>query len=433
MRRLAAGLLLLVTACASEQAGWRLQHLGRVADGQLLLVRREDFPDGDPSHGAPTTVGSAALQDAVVADAGVAAFVRARGLPDAVVVARDALALQLAYLGDGQVYTLSDGAAGIVSPRASAVSAVRELRAEERILLDPRQRAAAQREELRARVADAARVATVCRALLRPLPAAGPAGAYYGLLLVAATPAATALYGGHDSAYDEIVAWVDADGPARDALRVGDRILEVNDLPPHAADDAWQGPQRFIIQRGRDTRRVTVAPEPLPRRIACVALPADEPNATAVEGSVGVTQGLLARLPDDDALAVAMAHELAHITLGHVTPRVTAGSVLKGVVGLGVLLPADIALPGAGELLGGLMQGVENRFNRDQERDADRLGLHYARAAGYDPAAALALLDTLEAAVPSDAGADLLDIHPPYPERRALLEQELHRLQPPAR
>jgi predicted Zn-dependent protease len=126
-------------------------------------------------------------------------------------------------------------------------------------------------------------------------------------------------------------------------------------------------------------------------------------------------------------LAVALGHELAHITLGHVERRVTPGSVLKGIVGVGVLLPAEIAVPGAGQLLGAGIQGVENRFNRDQEHDADRLGLHHARAAGYDPAAALRLIDTLEAKAPVGAVDQFLDVHPPYPEHRALIEAELGR------
>lgn len=115
----------------------------------------------------------------------------------------------------------------------------------------------------------------------------------------------------------------------------------------------------------------------------------------------------------------------ARSILGHVEDKVTAGSVLKGIVGVGVLLPANIILPGSGQLLGAGLQGVENRFNRDQERDADRLGLQYAKAAGHDPAAALVLLDALQEKAPDSGIARFLDIHPPYPERRTRIEAEL--------
>ena len=103
----------------------------------------------------------------------------------------------------------------------------------------------------------------------------------------------------------------------------------------------------------------------------------------------------------------------------------TAGTVLKGIVGFGILLPVGMVVPGSSEVLGGLMQGVENRFNRDQERDADRLGVHYARAAGYDPSAALVLLDALQQKVPVGSVDQFLDVHPPYPERRELLAAEI--------
>jgi Zn-dependent protease with chaperone function len=426
-------LVALVTGCASEQAGWRLQRLGSHTDGEWLPVAGADFPGGDPVKGSPTTLGSAALRDAVVADDGVAAFVREHGLPDAIAIdGPSALRLDLAYLEIRKVYTLEHSPAEAVSPRAmhpSEVSAVRDLRDDELAAIDPELLDAAERDALRAAVANAARITTIGRALLASAPAADEPGAYYGVLLMDATKTAAKLYGGTSSNWDLIVAWVDPTGPSRDSLRAGDRLLEINDLPPHQAPANWQGPQRLIVQRGRDTFRTEISPEALPRYVEIVLLPTDVPNAAAVDGAIGVTSGLLAMFPDhDDPIAVAMGHELAHVTLRHVEPTVTIGGVLKGVVSVGVLLPAEIALPGSGRMLGGLMQGVENRFNRDQERDADRLGLHYARAAGYDPQAALVLIDTLEAKAPVDGATQFFDIHAPYPERRALIVEELGRL-----
>ena len=82
-------------------------------------------------------------------------------------------------------------------------------------------------------------------------------------------------------------------------------------------------------------------------------------------------------------------------------------------------------LPGSGQLIGALVQGVSNRFNRDQERDADRLGVRYAAAAGYDPHGMLTVLDQLQKEAPVGAMAQFFSSHPPYPERREIVSQEI--------
>src|SRR5262249_18127616 len=217
-------------------------------------------------------------------------------------------------------------------------------------------------------------------------------------------------------------------GPAGAVLRAGDVITAIDGTPAAVADSTatpWSGPKTLTVERDGQIRTVSLRPDAWPRRVVFVALFDPTPNAGAVDGGIAVTTGLLDLVPSDDALAWIIGHELAHITLGHTEHKVTAGSVLKGVVGVGILLPAQIVVPGSGQLLGGLMQGVENRFNRDQERDADRLGVHYTRAAGYDPSAALAVLDTLQEKVPVGSFNQFLDVHPPYPERREVVASEI--------
>jgi predicted Zn-dependent protease len=71
------------------------------------------------------------------------------------------------------------------------------------------------------------------------------------------------------------------------------------------------------------------------------------------------------------------------------------------------------------------VQGVENHFSRDQERDADRLGVRYAQAAGYDPRAAIAFMELMAEKAPVGSVAQFLDVHPPYPERTELLRAEV--------
>jgi len=118
-----------------------------------------------------------------------------------------------------------------------------------------------------------------------------------------------------------------------------------------------------------------------------VVMAADDPNAFAVGRVLGVTTALLRLAERDDELAAIVGHELAHVTLGHADGGRTPVGILKEVATLGVLLPVELVVPGAGQVLGDALRGVGNRFNRAQERAADRVGVGYAAAAGYDPAA----------------------------------------------
>ena len=415
--------------CSALATRNQLQHLSQYSQGQLMPVHAADFPGGDPRQGARgSTTGSQLLAAAAQISEPVGDFVASHGLPDAVAVdPPPATTISLAYLAERRLYsfTLEDGVTTSWSRHDEPLTDAQIAQA------DPELRAAAMAKALGEMVDAYARVQRIGRALLLVVPAQGPPGASYGFLLLNATPATVKLWGGEPSNEEKIVAWVDPTGPQRDRLRIGDRVTAVNGKEPlvgEASGGRWEGARVASIRRGGESLEVAIEPETLPRAATFLVIPAEQPNAAAVEGQVGVTTGFLALFPDDDVLAVAIGHELAHITLGHVERKVTPGSVLKGIVGVGVLLPADIVLPGTGQLLGSAIQGVENRFNRDQERDADRVGLQYAKTAGYDPAAALVLIDTLQEKVPVGGVDQFLDIHPPYPERRTLIAAELERL-----
>lgn len=426
---LVIAMALAVGGCSTLASHDLLERASQQTGGQWLPIRRADFPSGDPREGTRGVAGSQVLAAAVRTNDLVAGLVAQHGIPDAIAVDPPfARAIYLAYLADSRAYAVAYE--GFFFP--TWVVRDQPLTDEQVAVIDPERRAIAQAEALRGLVAAHARVQTIGRALLATVPKAGEPGLRYGFLLLNATPTTVKLWGGEPSDQEKVVAWVDPAGPQRDRLQVGDRITAVNGVSPlvgEASGARWEGAKKVSIRRAGQDREVAVEPEALPRAVTFVVIPAEAPNAAAVEGQVGVTTGFLELFPDDDVLAVAIGHELAHVTLGHVERKVTPGSVLKGIVGVGVLLPADIVLPGSGTLIGGAIQGVENRFNRDQERDADRLGLHYAKTAGYDPAAALVLIDTLEEKVPVGSVDQFLDIHPPYPERRTLIVEELTRIQ----
>jgi predicted Zn-dependent protease len=110
------------------------------------------------------------------------------------------------------------------------------------------------------------------------------------------------------------------------------------------------------------------------------------PNAWAIPGYVVMTRGLVAALDSEAEFAFVMGHEMGHVSARHSAQQMTYGMLQQ--VGLGV---AGIAL--SGENYADLILGVGSigssllllKYSRDDELEADRLGILYMTKNGYDP------------------------------------------------
>ena len=120
-------------------------------------------------------------------------------------------------------------------------------------------------------------------------------------------------------------------------------------------------------------------------------------NAFAVPGGyVYLTRQLMGIMNDESELAFVVGHETGHIAANHAQARKSAAnsSAIWGV--LGQILGAVVG----GDAFGGLIsQGAQQfsksrllSFTREQEYQADQLGIRYITAAGYDPSGSATLL-----------------------------------------
>ncbi|MBI5017803.1 MAG: M48 family metalloprotease [Deltaproteobacteria bacterium] len=114
-----------------------------------------------------------------------------------------------------------------------------------------------------------------------------------------------------------------------------------------------------------------------------------EINAYALPGGkISITRGLLARMRNEAELAAVLGHETGHVTARHQAAGYTR-QVLTGLlttVGVAALETANVR--GADVLAqGGLLAAnlVLTKYSRDQERQADDLGMDYMTRAGYNP------------------------------------------------
>ncbi|MDY0312007.1 MAG: M48 family metalloprotease [Desulfobacterales bacterium] len=155
---------------------------------------------------------------------------------------------------------------------------------------------------------------------------------------------------------------------------------------------------RYLQQTGQRLAAHTHRPR-MPYRFNCV-------NATYVNayafpgGSIAATRGILLTLENEAELASLLGHELGHVNARHTAQQMTQGTLIQTLVGglaavagtqgqLAGQLAGQLGMLGAGALLAG--------YSRDNEREADDLGLQYMTAAGYGADGFVSLMDKLRA------------------------------------
>ncbi|WP_081988073.1 M48 family metalloprotease [Sphingomonas sp. 37zxx] len=126
-------------------------------------------------------------------------------------------------------------------------------------------------------------------------------------------------------------------------------------------------------------------------------------NAFAVVGGyVYVTRQLLGLMNSEAELASVLGHEVGHVAARHAARRNTRATI-------GSLLAAGAAqITGsetASRLVGAGAQLYTLRYGRDQEYEADSLGVRYIAAAGYNPYAAASMLNALDSSTTLTARA----------------------------
>ena len=132
---------------------------------------------------------------------------------------------------------------------------------------------------------------------------------------------------------------------------------------------------------------------------------------------VALSTSFLERFGNDvDALADTIGHEMAHLKLGHSGEARQERERTAAGIGTAVGTAANFVIPFSGYLFSAASTGIARSFTRDEERQADELGLRWASGAGYDPCGkvrVVAILAKLTRAEPSP----MLSTHPAYAER----------------
>jgi predicted Zn-dependent protease len=161
------------------------------------------------------------------------------------------------------------------------------------------------------------------------------------------------------------------------------------------------------------------------------AVPDAQINAFALPGGyVGVNTGLILLTQSESELASVLAHEITHVTQHHVARMISAqkNGMLATLAGLAVAILASRAGGNGGDLAqGAIMAGqalaMQNQLNytRENEHEADRIGIQRLEAAGFDPNAMASFMERMQKAVRFTEGnaPNYLRTHPVTYERIA--------------
>jgi predicted Zn-dependent protease len=160
----------------------------------------------------------------------------------------------------------------------------------------------------------------------------------------------------------------------------------------------------------------------------------DVPNAFALPGGfVFVNTGLIKLASEEDELAGAMAHEIAHVAARHMTCQVTKGQI-AGVASIpvSILLGGGLGGYAARKAMGIGEQTAFLKLSRAAESEADYLGTQYMYAAGYDPTGAISIFEKIESmqkSKPSTFGR-IFSTHPMDADRIDKTQQEIQKILP---
>ncbi len=154
-------------------------------------------------------------------------------------------------------------------------------------------------------------------------------------------------------------------------------------------------------------------------------------NAFAVPGGyVYFTRGILSNLNSEAELAGVMGHELGHITARHSAQQYSRAQLSQLTLGSAMMLSETL------QVLAPLAQmGVSLLFlsySRDNEREADDLGVAYSSQAGYDATHMALFFETLERMKPTSDKSGLpewFSTHPDPEDRIGAVQREAKKWQ----
>src|SRR5690349_1187091 len=231
-----------------------------------------------------------------------------------------------------------------------------------------------------------------------------------------------------------------AAGSAMGQVKVGEASRLRTLVPAEKLEQMATGQYAQLIEQARTKNALVPESHPQVQRLRAISarLIADAPrwndrarqwkwefnliNTPAVNafcmpgGKIAVFTGILDKLQlSDDEVAMVLGHEMAHALREHARERIAKSR------GTGALLSLGASLFGLGDL-GHMAASVGSqlltlKFGRDDEIEADLVGLDLGARTGFDPKASVTLWEKMGKASGSKGGPAFLSTHPSGADR----------------
>ncbi len=145
-------------------------------------------------------------------------------------------------------------------------------------------------------------------------------------------------------------------------------------------------------------------------------------------GKIAFYTGILDQLQlTDDEAAMVMGHEMAHALREHARARIGKTTATSAGLSIAAQLLGLGDLGNAAARLG--TQLISLKFSREDETEADLVGLELAARAGYQPSAGATLWQKMGQASGGGSNANFLSTHPSGPDRIRQLEANVPKVQ----
>ncbi len=178
----------------------------------------------------------------------------------------------------------------------------------------------------------------------------------------------------------------------------------------------------YITELGQKLAAVTEGENPsLPWEFTL--LDSDVINAFALPGGkVFISKGLANRMKNEAELAAVLGHEVGHVTARHTNNQMTRQVLVGGAAAVAASVLAETTDSQEIQQIAPLALNIGGqtlllRYSRNQELEADALGMRYMVRNGWDPKGALGVMQILDQAMSNDRGMEFLSTHP-YPKTR---------------
>lgn len=156
-------------------------------------------------------------------------------------------------------------------------------------------------------------------------------------------------------------------------------------------------------------------------------------NAFALPGGqIFITEGLLKHLESDGALACVLAHEVGHVVARHSAQQLAKQQLTQGLTGAAVIAaydPHDRNSQYKADMAILISQVVTLKFGRNDELEADKLGVRFASDAGYDPRSMIKVMQILDRIARSRT-PEFFSTHPNPEHRTEKIEKAIQEKYP---